>query len=214
MTRGFMLTFYLAWLVVVLGCFSGVARAQLAGVEITFTNQTFSQNGTNLVAQFGFTQDYASEAVNCTFTFPGALTFQSINQYYTLRGSNLAGLSFPSDINAQPLSSGKLHVRNEGAVSTGTELTYYVWLHEQGKDLGQAFSFGLACAADGQSASFSLDNLVIVDNTRPAESASPSPNSSPQPGSSKSPSPSPSGGHDDVSSGARLAPLAALVLAA
>jgi hypothetical protein len=104
-------------------------------------------------------------------------------------------------------------VRNEGAVSTGTELTYYVWLHEQAKDLGQAFSFGLACAADGQSASFSLYNLEIVDNTRPAESPSPSPYS-PQPGSSKSPAPSPSGGDNDVSAGARLAPLAAFVLAA
>ena len=94
-------TVCLGWLVVVIGCFSGVARAQLSGVEITFTNQTFSENGTNLVAQFGFTQGYASEAVNCTFTFPGALTFQSINQYYTLSGSNLAGLSFPSDINVR-----------------------------------------------------------------------------------------------------------------
>ena len=100
-------------------------------------------------------------------------------------------------------------MHNEGAVSTGTELTYYVWLHEQAKDLGQAFSFGLACAADGQAASFSLDNLVIVDNTRPAQSPSPSPYSSPQPGSSKSPAPSPSEGDKDVSAAARLAPLAA-----
>ena len=83
--------FSLAWAVVLLGCALGGALAQ--GVDVTFTNETFSQNGTNLVARLSITQGYSAAAVNCTYTFPGDQTFLFINYYASSSFSLASDLS-------------------------------------------------------------------------------------------------------------------------
>lgn len=55
-------------------CCGLLVPATHAASDFAFSAQNFT-NGTNLKVDFAASKDYASESINCTFTFPGELTF-------------------------------------------------------------------------------------------------------------------------------------------
>lgn len=76
---------FLASIVVLLCAFNVLkTEAAIDGATATFTNQTFSENGTNLIGTFEFTKDFAADSLQCNFTFPGDKTFFKVMDRYLI----------------------------------------------------------------------------------------------------------------------------------
>jgi hypothetical protein len=97
---------FLASIVVLFCTFSAlVGRADAVdGVDVSFANQTFSENGTNLIATFDFSQDFAADALQCNFTFPGNKVFFKVMDRYLINfdRANASRFAFASDISVRP----------------------------------------------------------------------------------------------------------------
>lgn len=75
---------FLASIVVLMCAFNVLRTEALDGATASFTNQTFSENGTNLIGTFEFTKDFAADSLQCNFTFPGDKTFFKVMDRYLI----------------------------------------------------------------------------------------------------------------------------------
>merc|ERR1711977_192611 len=144
-------TFALLASIVVLLCAFSVLRTEAAvdGATASFTNQTFSENGTNLIGTFEFNKNFAADSLQCNFTFK-------------------------TDIRSDTetvLSAGLVHLYNNDTITNGTSIVYYLYPHGQQKNFGSQFDLGVSCQLDGDVLVKQTLASVVINNPKGGSSS-------------------------------------------